>query len=104
MAYFAPYIDGTGIHMPTYEERLAYLSDEYRTIFGEEAELSAAVPVTVPYTSGPLLNMNESSLPRHKALLPIPQRIHGRTTLYRIFLFYQNIRTTSSIFPVKQTH
>lgn len=44
MAYFQPYLDGSGIHMPTYEERLAYLSGEYRTIFGEEAELSAAVP------------------------------------------------------------
>lgn len=44
MAYFQPYLDGFGIHMPTYEERLAYLSGEYRTIFGEEAELSAAVP------------------------------------------------------------
>lgn len=44
MAYFQPYLDDKGIHMPTYEERLAYLSDEYRTIFGEEAELSAPVP------------------------------------------------------------
>lgn len=44
MAYFQPYLNGSGIHMPTYEERLAYLSGEYRTIFGEEAELSAAVP------------------------------------------------------------
>ena len=44
MAYFQPYVDDSGIHLPTYEERLAYLSDEYRTIFGENAELSAAVP------------------------------------------------------------
>ena len=44
MAYFQPYLDDSGIHMPTYEERLAYLSDEYRTIFGDSAELSAAVP------------------------------------------------------------
>ncbi len=44
MAYFQPYVDNAGIHMPTYEERLSYLSDEYRTIFGEDAELSAAVP------------------------------------------------------------
>ena len=44
MSYFQPYVDDSGIHMPTYEERLSYLSDEYRTIFGEEAELSAAVP------------------------------------------------------------
>ena len=44
MAYFAPYIDENGIHMPTYEERLAELSDAYRSIFGLEAELSASVP------------------------------------------------------------
>ena len=44
MPYFQPYLDDSGIHMPTYEERLAYLSDEYRTIFGDGAELSAAVP------------------------------------------------------------
>ena len=30
MAYFAPYIDGTGIHMPTYEERLEALTEAYR--------------------------------------------------------------------------
>ena len=44
MAYFAPYIDGTGIHMPTYEERLEALTEAYRGIFGAGAELSAAVP------------------------------------------------------------
>ena len=44
MAYFAPYIDGTGIHMPTYEDRLEDLCGAYRTIFGMEAELSPAVP------------------------------------------------------------
>ena len=44
MAYFAPYIDGTGLHMPTYEDRLEELKENYRTIFGTEAELSAAVP------------------------------------------------------------
>lgn len=44
MAYFAPYIDGSGIHMPTYEERLSELSDAYRNIFGIDAELSASVP------------------------------------------------------------
>ena len=44
MAYFPPYIDETGIHMPTYEDRLEDLVTAYRNIFGMEAELSAAVP------------------------------------------------------------
>ena len=44
MAYFAPYIDAAGIHMPTYEERLEALTEAYRGIFGAGAELSAAVP------------------------------------------------------------
>ena len=44
MAYFAPYIDETGIHMPTYEDRLSDLAEAYRGIFGTDAELSAAVP------------------------------------------------------------
>ncbi len=44
MAYFAPYIDGSGIHMPTYEERLEDLVTAYRNIFGVEAEMSASVP------------------------------------------------------------
>ena len=44
MAYFAPYIDGSGLHMPTYEDRLEDLVAAYRNIFGVEAELSPAVP------------------------------------------------------------
>ena len=44
MSYFAPYIDGTGIHMPTYEDRLEDLTEAYRTIFGIDAELDPAVP------------------------------------------------------------
>ncbi len=44
MAYFAPYIDGNGIHMPAYEDRLADLCEAYRSVFGAEAELSASVP------------------------------------------------------------
>ena len=44
MAYFAPYIDGTGIHMPTYEDRLEDLVSAYRNIFGLDAELSPAFP------------------------------------------------------------
>ena len=44
MSYFPPYIDETGIHMPTYEDRLQDLCDAYRSIFGQEAELDPAVP------------------------------------------------------------
>ena len=44
MAYFVPYIDQTGIHMPTYEERLGELAETYKSIFGIDAELTAAVP------------------------------------------------------------
>ena len=44
MAYFAPYIDASGIHMPTYEDRLQDLCSAYRSIFGQEAELSPEVP------------------------------------------------------------
>ena len=44
MSYFSPYIDNTGIHLPTYEDRLEDLVSAYRNIFGVESELSAAVP------------------------------------------------------------
>ena len=44
MAYFAPYIDDFGIHMPTYEDRLSDLCDRYRSIFGQDAVLEPAVP------------------------------------------------------------
>ena len=44
MPYFAPCIDETGIHMPTYEDRLADLSEAYRNIFGIDTELSESVP------------------------------------------------------------
>ena len=44
MSYFPPYIDDTGLHMPTYEDRLQDLLSAYRTIFGPDAELSLAVP------------------------------------------------------------
>ena len=44
MSYFAPYIDDTGLHMPTYEDRLQDLLSAYRSIFGPDAELSPAVP------------------------------------------------------------
>ena len=44
MSYFQPYIDASGIHMPTYEDRLQDFCSAYRSIFGQEAELSPAVP------------------------------------------------------------
>ncbi|MCR5566753.1 MAG: hypothetical protein K6F61_07855 [Clostridiales bacterium] len=44
MSYFAPYIDDSGLHMPTYEDRLEDLVVSYRSIFGVESELSASVP------------------------------------------------------------
>ena len=44
MPYFAPYIDGTGLHMPTYEDRLSDLVSAYRSIFGIDAEMSESVP------------------------------------------------------------
>ena len=44
MAYFAPYVDENGLHMPTYEDRLSDLVAAYRGIFGPDAELSASVP------------------------------------------------------------
>ena len=44
MSYFAPYIDSTGLHMPTYEDRLSDLVSAYRSIFGIDAEMSEAVP------------------------------------------------------------
>ena len=44
MSYFAPYIDASGLHLPTYEDRLEELAEAYRSIFGIESELSASVP------------------------------------------------------------
>ena len=43
MSYFAPYIDDTGLNMPTYEDRLEDLVSAYRSIFGVDAEVSEAV-------------------------------------------------------------
>ena len=44
MPYFPPYIDASGLHMPTYEDRLAALAESYRSVFGPDAELSESVP------------------------------------------------------------
>ena len=43
MAYFAPYIDSTGIYLPTYEDRLQNLEDSYRSIIGVDAVLGPSV-------------------------------------------------------------
>ena len=42
-AYFAPYIDSTGIYLPTYEDRLQNLEDSYRSIIGVDAVLEPSV-------------------------------------------------------------
>ena len=44
MSYFAPYIDDTGLHIPTYEYSLEVLVSAYRSIFGVDAEMSESVP------------------------------------------------------------
>ena len=44
MSYFAPYLDDTGFHLPTYEDRLEDLCDNYRQIFGQDAELLESIP------------------------------------------------------------
>ncbi len=44
MSYFPPYIDETGLHMPTYEDRLQDLTEAYRTIFGLQAILDPSMP------------------------------------------------------------
>ncbi len=44
MSYFAPYLDSTGLHIPTYADRLEALLSSYRAIFGTEANLSESSP------------------------------------------------------------
>ncbi len=44
MSYFAPYLDQTGLHIPTYADRLEALLSAYRSIFGAEASLSESSP------------------------------------------------------------
>ncbi len=43
MAYFAPYLDETGLNLPTYEDRLEALCADYRQIFGQASELTEAL-------------------------------------------------------------
>ena len=42
--YFAPYIDSSGVHIPTYQDRMDALLASYQTIFGEAAALSVSSP------------------------------------------------------------
>ena len=42
--YFAPYIDASGVHIPTYTDRLEALVSAYRHIFGNEANLEISSP------------------------------------------------------------
>ncbi len=42
--YFAPYIDSTGLHLPTFQDRLDALISSYRSIFGPEINLEISSP------------------------------------------------------------
>ena len=44
MAYFEPYIDADGIHVPTYWDILEYLQDRYKGIFGDDVYLGEETP------------------------------------------------------------
>ena len=44
MSYFAPYLDSSGLHLPTYEDRLLALLDSYRSIFGQDVNLEISSP------------------------------------------------------------
>ena len=44
MSYFAPYLDETGLHIPTYSDRMASLLDAYRSIFGPDVNLTESSP------------------------------------------------------------
>ena len=41
MSYFAPYLDETGLHLPTYADRMEALLSAYRAIFGADVNLDA---------------------------------------------------------------
>ncbi len=44
MSYFAPYLDETGLHMPTYEDRMEAMLSSYRSIFGSDINISESAP------------------------------------------------------------
>ena len=39
MAYFRPSVDADGIHIPTYDDILSYLTEQYKSIFGDDVYL-----------------------------------------------------------------
>ena len=41
MAYFSPYIDGTGMHIPLYQEIVDKLVEDMKQIFGDDIYLEA---------------------------------------------------------------
>ncbi len=44
MAYFSPYIDGEGLHMPSFDDRLSELWDRYCEIFSADPETDSSAP------------------------------------------------------------
>ena len=42
--YFTPYIDGNGVHIPSYEDRMESLVASYRNIFGQDVNLEISSP------------------------------------------------------------
>ena len=44
MAYFAPYIDETGLHMPTFDDRLEEFWTRYCEIFGADPDTASSAP------------------------------------------------------------
>lgn len=39
MAYFAPFIDATGLHIPTFADILAYVQEQYLSVYGQTIDL-----------------------------------------------------------------
>lgn len=46
MAYFAPYIDDSGLHIPTYQDIMDYLEEQVRLIFGNDIYLATMPRIT----------------------------------------------------------
>ena len=57
MAYFAPYIDGSGLHMPAYEDRLEELWDRYCEIFGVDPSSKTDPIIILRKEEGKCLNL-----------------------------------------------
>jgi len=74
MSYFVPYVDSTGIHMPTYEDRLENLETAYQSIFGLDASLDPSVP------DAQLLSVFAKALDDTSAL--VVQAFNSRNPMY----------------------